>query len=126
MKRDRVGAVIVLPNAKAAWDRRKVIESALTNRVPTTLCSVERVKDGGLMAYTPGRATADCVDLIFAEQSRPRFGRATDEYLTLTNLKTAKALRLTSPGSVLLRAEQVIEWSRPSLDPGSSRRQSSN
>ena len=98
-----------------ALNRKRVIDFALVHRIPAMYEFSFLVRDGGLMSYGANqddnyRKVASYVDRIFkgaAPSSLPveRPGRY---YLTI-NLKTAKALGLALPQSLLLRADQVIE-----------------
>ena len=88
---------------------------AAVNRVPTLYPYPELVEEGGLMAYGPRirdhyHRGATYVDMIL------RGAKPTDlpieqptKYGLAINLKTAKALGLTIPPSLLARADQVIE-----------------
>jgi len=95
--------------------RRDVIEFAAKNRLPTVYGFRDLVPEGGLMSLSPrmldiaGRG-AFYVDKIF------RGARPADlpveqptKFEVVINLKTAKALGLTIPQSLLARADQIIE-----------------
>ena len=110
----RVDAVFVshtmTPNA-----RRQLIDFAVKNRLPTMFMSREYGAAGGLMSYGPNftdgfRHAARYVDKIL---KGTKAGELPIEQPTtfelVINLKTAKALGLTIPHSLLLRADQVIE-----------------
>ena len=88
---------------------------ALKNRIPVLYGSMEFVQWGGLMSYGPNypemfRIGADYVDRILkgAKPGDLPIEQPTRFEFAL-NLKTAKALGLTIPQSVLLRADRVIE-----------------
>jgi putative ABC transport system substrate-binding protein len=96
-------------------ERRRLVDLAAKNRLPAAYAQREFVDAGGLMAYGPNvadlfRRAATYVDKIL-KGAKP--GDLPVEQPTkfdlVVNLKTAKALGLTIPPSLLLRADQVIE-----------------
>jgi putative ABC transport system substrate-binding protein len=115
MTRARAGALAVLGSAIFNSERRRLVDLAAKNRLPTVYTSRDFVDAGGLMTYGPSladsfRRAAAYVDKISQgyEARRPA-RRATHEVRTDDHLRTAKALGLTIPPSLLLRADQVIE-----------------
>jgi putative tryptophan/tyrosine transport system substrate-binding protein len=115
MIRARTGALIVLGGTMLSTERRRVVDLAATNRLPAVYPVREFVDAGGLMFY--GANTADSwrraatyVDKILkgAKPSDLPIEQPTKFQLVI-NLKTAKALGLTIPPSLLARADQVIE-----------------
>jgi putative ABC transport system substrate-binding protein len=115
MTRARADALAVLPSAMFVSERRRLVGLAAKNRLPTVYGSREFVDAGGLMSYGPNiadlnRRAATYVDKIL-KGSKPAdlpVERPT-KFEVVINLKTAKALGLTIPPSVLARADQVIE-----------------
>jgi putative ABC transport system substrate-binding protein len=107
-------AVLVLSNPITYQHRREVAALAAKHRLPTVYTNIEHVTDGGLMAYAAdlgvmyGRA-ADYVDKILrgANPAELPIEQAT-EFKLAVNLKTAKALGIKIPESILLRADEVI------------------
>jgi putative ABC transport system substrate-binding protein len=96
-------------------ERRRLVDLAAKNRLPTVFPYREFVDDGGLMAYGPdladlSRRGATYVDKILkgAKPGDLPVEQPTKFELVI-NLKTAKALGLTIPPSLLARADQVIE-----------------
>jgi putative ABC transport system substrate-binding protein len=96
-------------------DRQVVVELAAKHRLPTVYDRKEAVDAGGLMAYGPSlteayRRAATFVDKVLkgAKPADLPVEQPTKFELVI-NVKTAKALGLTIPQSVLLRADQVID-----------------
>ena len=115
MARAHAGALTVLPSPTFLYERRHLVDLATKNRLPTLFAFREYVEAGGLMSYGPDiadcyRRAASYVDKIL-KGARP--GDLPIEQPTkfelVINLKTAKALGLTIPRSLLQRADQVIE-----------------
>jgi putative ABC transport system substrate-binding protein len=113
--RDRAGAVVVLPDAALFGRRDQIAQLAVKNRLPSLAWTPEFTKSGCLMIYGPnvldmhGRA-ATYVDKILkgAKPGDLPVEQPTTLELVI-NLKTAKALGLTIPQSLLLRADELIQ-----------------
>jgi putative ABC transport system substrate-binding protein len=115
MTANRPDALIMVTDALTLRNRKRVIDFALVHRIPAMYEASLLVQDGGLMSYGANqddnfRRAASYVDRIFkgASPSTLPVERPGRYYLTI-NLKTAKALGLTIPPALLLRADQVIE-----------------
>jgi len=115
MTKEGAGAVVVLVDVMFIEQRTRIAELAATRRLPAVYGQVDHVGAGGLMAYTPNfldnyRRAAVYVDKILrgANPGDLPIEQAT-KFELLINLKTAKALGLTIPPSLLQRADQVIE-----------------
>jgi putative ABC transport system substrate-binding protein len=115
MTRGRAGALVVLPNSIFQNERRRIAALAAKSRVPAIYAWREAVDAGGLMAYGANlpdifRRAATYVDKILkgAKPADLPVEQPTRFELVI-NLKTAKALGLTIPQSVLIRADQVIQ-----------------
>ena len=112
---ERAGAVLVLSTPVFMGDAKRLAELALTHKLPTMFGPREHVEAGGLLSYGPDRAdlyrrAAGYVDKILkgANPADLPVQQATKFELVI-NLKTAKALGLTIPQSVLVRADQIID-----------------
>jgi len=115
MTRARASALTVLPSAMLFTERRRLVDLAAKNRLPAVYAQREFVEAGGLMSYGPSladlfRRAATYVDKILkgAKPSDLAVQQPTKFELVI-NLKTAKALGLTIPQSLLQRADQLIE-----------------
>ncbi|SRR6266849_4533544 len=113
--RERANAVLVLPDGMFWGQRRRIADLALKNHLPSSFQNSEHTEAGGLMSYAPNsfapyRRAAVYVDKILkgAKPAELPVEQPTKLELTI-NLKTAKALGLTIPQSLLQRADQVIE-----------------
>jgi putative tryptophan/tyrosine transport system substrate-binding protein len=107
-------AVLVLPDPVMTASRDQVTALAAKHRLPAMYTVRDFVDVGGLMAYTPDtvvmfRRAADYVDRILkgAKPGDLPMEQPT-QYELVVNLKTAKALGITIPESILLRADEVI------------------
>jgi putative ABC transport system substrate-binding protein len=115
MARARAVALTVLPSVMFINERRRLVDLAAENRLPAVYNAREFVDAGGLMAYGPNfadmfRRAATYVDKILkgAKPGDLPVEQPTKFELVI-NLKTAKALRLTIPQSVLGRADAIIQ-----------------
>ena len=115
MTRARADALTVLPSTMLNTERRRLVDLAAKNRLPAVYPWRESVDAGGLMSYGPNladlfRRAAIYVDKILkgAKPADLPVEQPTKFELVI-NLKTAKALGITVPHSLLLRADQVIE-----------------
>src|SRR5574337_936370 len=114
MKKKRVQAVLNLPHPLFGNERVLLATLALRQRLPSSVTTTEYVQAGGLFAYTPdfteqARRAATYVDKILkgAKPADLPVEQPT-KFQLIINLKTAKALGLTIPPSLLLRADEVI------------------
>jgi len=110
----RVQALLVAPQLFFSVHRQRLIELASLTRLPAIYELREYADAGGLMSYGPNysalfRKAARHVDKILrgAKPADLPVEQPT-EYELVVNLKTAKALGLTIPQSILVRAEDVI------------------
>ena len=115
MARGRAQALIVFSTPPLITARQRLAELAIAHRLPTMFQGRHFVEAGGLMSYYPNREdvhqrSAVYVDKILkgAKPADLPVEQATKFELVI-NLKTAKAIGLTIPQSVLARADQIIE-----------------
>ena len=115
MTRERAGALLVLPHPFIFVHARRIVDLAAKNRLLAMYPFREFVEAGGLMAYAANtldmfRRAAYFVDRILrgAKPGDLPVEQPTKFELVI-NLKTAKALGLTIPPSVLVRADEVIQ-----------------
>jgi putative ABC transport system substrate-binding protein len=115
ISRQRTDAVVVLADRIFLHNRERIADFAITNRLPGMNAYRELVEAGGLMSFRPNyavmhRQAATFVDKIL-KGAKP--GDLPVEqpakFELVINLKTAKALGITIPNSLLLRADEVIQ-----------------
>lgn len=111
----RTGALIVLPSPMFVGEQARIVGLAANNRLPTMYQAREFVDAGGLMSYGANlaelnRRAATYVDRIF------KGAKAADlpveqptRFEFIVNSKTAKALDLEIPPTLVARADEVIE-----------------
>ena len=109
------GGLIVTSSGLAAVHRKLIIGLAARHKLPAVYYRRGYVADGGLISYGPDfidqyRRSARYVDRILkGEKPADLPVQTPTKYELVVNLKTAKALGLTIPPSVLARADEVIE-----------------
>jgi putative ABC transport system substrate-binding protein len=115
MVQERAGGVLVLSTPLFMGGARQLAELAMKHKLPTMFGPREHVEAGGLLSYSPDRAdlyrrAAAYVDKILrgAKPADLPVQQATKFELVI-NMKTAKALGLTIPPSLLQRADQVLQ-----------------
>jgi putative ABC transport system substrate-binding protein len=113
--RSKAEALFALETPLIFRARKEIAQLALKNRLPTSFAFREYVDAGGLVAYGANfsnmfRRVAEYTDKILkgAKPADLPVEQPT-EFELVINLKTAKALGLTIPPSLLLRADQIIE-----------------
>jgi len=115
MAKERVGALLVLVDSMFSFHGTRLAGLAAKNRLPAAYTNRLLVEVGGLMSYGPSfsdlwRRAAGYVDRILkgAKPADLPVEQPT-RYELVLNLKTAKALGLTFPSSLLGRADEVIQ-----------------
>jgi putative ABC transport system substrate-binding protein len=107
--------LIVTPSGPTFFHRDLIIALAARHKLPTVYPERSFVAAGGLVSYGADevdqyRRAAGYVDRILKGEKPAELPvRAPTKYELVINLKTAKALSLTMPPSVLARADEVIE-----------------
>jgi putative ABC transport system substrate-binding protein len=115
--REPGGGLVAMPNVwmQTPAHRAAIISAAARNNVPAVYWASVHAREGGLLSHAPDpmdifRRAATYVDRIL-RGAKP--GDLPVQFPTkfemVVNLKTAKALGLTVPQSILLRADEVIE-----------------
>jgi putative ABC transport system substrate-binding protein len=84
-----------------------IISLAARHRLPTTYPWRSFVADGGLICFGPAAGYVDRI--LKGEKPADLPVQAPTKYETVINLKTAKALGLTVPSSLLARVDEIIE-----------------
>jgi putative tryptophan/tyrosine transport system substrate-binding protein len=109
------GGLIVAAGGSASRHRNLIITLAARHKLPAVYFERSFVIAGGLLSYGPDRIdnfrrAATYVDRILkGEKPADLPVQTPTKYETVLNFKTAKALGLTVPETLLARAEEVIE-----------------
>jgi putative ABC transport system substrate-binding protein len=113
--REPGGGLVVLPDAFMPAHRAPIISGATRNNVPAVYANSEFVREGGLLSYGPDqidnfRRAATYVDRILrGDKPGDLPVQFPTKFEMVVNRKTATALGLAIPPSILLRADEVIE-----------------
>lgn len=111
----RPGAMVMLADRLFLHHRARIVEFAARTRLPTMYAYVELVQEGGLMSFGPSypgmhRRAAYFVDRILRGANPAELPmEQPSKFELVINLRTARALGLTIPQTVLLRADQLLE-----------------
>ena len=115
LARDKVQGLIVTTGSTNSNSQARIVELAAKQRLPAVYARRDWAEAGGLLSYAPDysdlwRRAAAYADKIF-KGAKP--GSLAIEQPTkfefVINMKTAKALGIKIPDTILLRADQVIE-----------------
>ena len=113
--REAGGGLVVVPDVFTNVHRAPIILAAARNNVPAVYTLSEAARDGGLLSYEPDRIdnwrrAASYVDRILrGEKPGGLPVQFPTKFEMVVNLKTARALGLAIPSSILVRADEVIE-----------------
>jgi putative ABC transport system substrate-binding protein len=113
--REPGGGLVVQASGFLFAHRALIISAAARNNVPAVYSASEPVRDGGLLSYGPdgvdmSRRAATYVDRILrGEKPGDLPVQLPVKYEMVVNRKTAKALGLEVPLSILVRSDEVIE-----------------
>jgi putative ABC transport system substrate-binding protein len=111
----RVSALITVTTATLFLQQKRIADLAIKNRLPSMYQGSAWVESGGLMSYSTNelevfRRAATYVDKILKGTKPADLPiEQPTKFEFAINLKTAKALNLTIPQSVLFRADKVIK-----------------
>jgi putative ABC transport system substrate-binding protein len=113
--REPGGGLVVIPDVFVLTHRAPIIAAAARNNVPAVNTQSYFARDGGLLSYGPDpvdnfHRAASYVDRILrGEKPGDLPVQLPTKFEMVVNRKTAKALGLAIPPSILLRADEVIE-----------------
>ena len=111
----QVGALIVAQQSPITFNSKRIVELAAKRRLPAIYPDTPWIHDGGLMSYGPSSADSHRRAAVYVDKvlkGRPPSDLPVQQpmkYELMINLKTAKALGLTIPPVVLMRAERVVK-----------------
>jgi putative ABC transport system substrate-binding protein len=115
MAKEHIDTLLVPSFPRFFLEHRQIVEMAARRRIPAMYEWGEIARDGGLMAYGPvlaelNRDVAIYVDKIIKGSSPANLPiEQPNKFELVINRKTARALGLTIPAAVLLRADQLVD-----------------
>jgi putative ABC transport system substrate-binding protein len=113
--REPGGGLVVMPDVFTGMHLAPIISAAARNNVPAVNWQSEFARDGGLLSYGPDpvdiwRRAAPYIDRILrGEKPGDLPVQFPTKFVMVVNRKTATALGLAIPPSIMLRADEVIE-----------------
>jgi putative ABC transport system substrate-binding protein len=114
MVRDRVAGLFVFGDAMFSVHRARLADLAVKHRLPTMYTNRPHVEAGGLKCYGPNfadvwrRAATYVVKILKGARPADLPVEQPTKFEPVFNLKTAKALGITVPQTLLARADEVI------------------
>jgi ABC-type uncharacterized transport system substrate-binding protein len=113
--REPEGGLVVMPDGFIVAHRASIISAAARNNVPAVYHVIDFARDGGLLSYGVdtvdrwSRAATYVDHILRGAKPADLPVQLPTKFVMAVNLRTAKALGLTVPQSILLRADEVIE-----------------
>jgi putative ABC transport system substrate-binding protein len=110
-----VGAVMVLSDSSTIGNRADIAQAALRHELPTIFSNRDYLQAGGLMSYGPNLADNFRQAAVFVDKILKGGNPALlpveqpTRFELVVNLRTARALRMSLPDALLVRAADVIE-----------------
>jgi len=112
---ERLDSLLVIGGPVNVVHQKRIIEFAASQRIPAISISRDYVAEGGLMSYGPsladniGHAATFVAKILKGPKPAELPVEQPTKFELVINLKTAKALGLTIPQSILVRADEVIQ-----------------
>jgi len=112
---ERIGALLTLVDPFTRQHRKRIVDFAAQRRLPAIYEAGEFVETGGLISYGPNllvieRRAAEYLDRIFKGAKPSDLPvEQPSKFEMLINMKTANALGLSIPPSIMVRADRVVE-----------------
>jgi putative tryptophan/tyrosine transport system substrate-binding protein len=113
--KEHIDAILAFPDPITMVHRTQIAEFAIRRRLPSVFGWKDYVEAGGLMSYGPilaeswGRVAVYVDKILKGTKPADLPVERPTKFEFVINLKTAKALNLTIPQSVLFRADKVIK-----------------
>src|SRR5262249_30818743 len=113
--REPGGGLVVMPDLFMSVHHAPIILAAARNNVPAVSWQRPFARDGGLLSYGADlvdnfrRAASDVHRILRGAKPAELPVQLPTKFETVVNVKTAKALGLAVPPSIMLRADEVIE-----------------
>jgi putative ABC transport system substrate-binding protein len=113
--KEGLGGILVIGGPVNVVHQKRIVEFAATQQLPVISISRDYVADGGLMSYGPsladniGHAATYVVKILKGARPADLPIEQPTKFELLINMKTAKALGLTIPASLLARVDQIME-----------------
>jgi len=115
IEKANAGGLVVLVDSMLRVNRKSIVDFVAARRLPAIYATRDYVESGGLMGYGAcipcnfKRSAKYVVDILKGAKPADMPVDQPAKFDTLVNLRTAKALNISIPSSILLRADEVIE-----------------